>query len=83
MPHIIHDLVTQPTYSRAIRYSGKQKKLKESNMLTEVDIQRIMAAKRQLTESVADATDYELIDDIEVFEMEDEDTPNSEINGLM
>ena len=52
-------------------------------MLTEVDIERIMAAKQQLTEPVVDEADYDLIEDFEVFEMHDEDTPISETNGLM
>jgi len=52
-------------------------------MLTEVDIKRIMAAKKQLIESIVDDTDYEMIDDIEVLEMQDEDTPITETNGLM
>ncbi len=52
-------------------------------MLTEVDIERIMAAKRQLTESVIDADEYELIDDIEIVETQDEDTPITETNGLI
>jgi hypothetical protein len=52
-------------------------------MLTEVDIERIMAAKQQLTESVVDETDYDLIDDFEVNEIQEEDTPVSETNGLM
>lgn len=53
-------------------------------MLTEVDIQRIMAVKRQLTESVVDENEYELIDDIEALELlDDEDTPVSETNGLI
>lgn len=52
-------------------------------MLTEVDIERIMAAKRQLAESVADNSDYELVDDDEFFELMDEDIPVTETNGLM
>ena len=52
-------------------------------MLTEVDIERIMAAKRQLTESVMEEVDCELIDDLELFEIKDEDTPITETNGLM
>lgn len=52
-------------------------------MLTEVDIQRIMAAKWQLTESVMDDGEYELIDDIEIIESQDEDTPITETNGLI
>ena len=52
-------------------------------MLTEVDIERIMAAKQQLTESVVDEADLNLIDDFEVFEMLEEDTPISETNALM
>lgn len=52
-------------------------------MLTEVDIERIMAAKRQLTESIADDIDFDLVDADEVFEILDDDTPVSETNGLM
>ena len=52
-------------------------------MLTEVDIERIMAAKRQLAESVADNSDFELIDDVEFFELIDDDIPVTETNGLM
>jgi len=52
-------------------------------VLTEVDIERIMATKRQLTESMVDNTNFELIDDIEVLEGQDDDTPVSETNGLM
>jgi len=52
-------------------------------MLTEVDIERIMAAKRQLTESVAYDSDCELVDDAEFFELLDDDIPVSETNGLI
>jgi hypothetical protein len=52
-------------------------------MLTEVDIERIMASKRQLAESVADEGDYELLEDDEVFQILEEDLPVSETNGLM
>ena len=52
-------------------------------MLTEVDIERIMSAKIQLSESVAENTDFDCIDEIEIFEMLDEDPPVSETNGLM
>jgi hypothetical protein len=52
-------------------------------MLTEVDIERIMATKRQLAESVADERDFELIEDDEVFQLLEEDLPVSETNGLM
>ena len=52
-------------------------------MLTEVDIERIMAAKRQLAESVADDSDFELVDDAEFFELMDDDIPVTETNGLM
>ena len=52
-------------------------------MLTEVDIERIMAAKRQLAEAVADNRDFELIDDAEFFELMDDDIPVTETNGLM
>ena len=52
-------------------------------MLTEVDIERIMAAKRQLTESVNDDGEYELLDDIEIVETQEEDTPITDTNGLI
>jgi len=52
-------------------------------MLTEVDIERIMAAKRQLTESIVDDSDFDLIIDDEIFEIIDDDIPVSETNGLM
>ena len=52
-------------------------------MLTEVDIERIMAAKRQLAESVAVDSDFELVDDTEFFELMDDDTPVTETNGLI
>ena len=52
-------------------------------MLTEVDIERIMATKKQFTESVVDDSDLELIGHIEVVEMQDDDTPISETNGLI
>jgi hypothetical protein len=52
-------------------------------MLTEADIERIMAAKWQLPESALDDGDYELIDDIEIVEPQEEDTPITETNGLI
>ncbi len=52
-------------------------------MLTEVDIERIMATTQQLAESVADDRDFDLVEDDEVFQMLDEDLPVSETNGLM
>ena len=52
-------------------------------MLTEVDIERIMAAKRQLAESVADDSQFDLLEDDEVIEIFDDDAPISETNGLM
>ena len=52
-------------------------------MLTEVDIERIMAAKWQLTEAMMDDGEYELIDDIEIIESQEEDTPITETNGLI
>ena len=42
-----------------------------------------MAAKRQLAEYVADDSDFELIDDTEIFELMDDDIPVTETNGLM
>jgi hypothetical protein len=52
-------------------------------MLTEIDIQRIMSSKRELTESIADNIELEQLDDFEVIETMDEDTPITETNGLM
>ena len=52
-------------------------------MLTEVDIERIMAAKRQLAESIVDESTFELIDEFEEIEDYEEDTPVTETNGLM
>ena len=52
-------------------------------MLTKIDIERIMEAKTQLAESIADDSDLELIINDEIFEMIDEDIPISETNGLM
>ena len=52
-------------------------------MLTEVDIERIMAAKTQLAESIADDCDFDLIIDDEILETMDDDFPVSETNGLM
>ncbi len=52
-------------------------------MLTEVDIERIMAAKRQLAESIADDNTVDLIIEDEIFEMMEDDIPVSETNGLM
>jgi len=52
-------------------------------MLNEVDIERIMAVQKQLAESVADDGDFELIEDTEILESMDNDTPVSETNGLM
>jgi hypothetical protein len=50
-------------------------------MLTEVDIERIMAAKKQLAESVVEEADRDLIDDTELFEVQEEDLPISETTG--
>ena len=57
--------------------------IQERTMLTEVDIERIMAAKMQLAESVADDIEFDLFDNDEFFEIPDDDTPVSETNGLM
>ena len=56
--------------------------IQETNMLTEVDIERIMAAKRQLAESIVNDADYDTVDDEELFEILDDDSV-SETNGLM
>jgi hypothetical protein len=60
-----------------------QEKTQEIAMLTEVDILRIMEAKTQLCESIADDSDLDPIIDDEIFEMMDDDIPVSETNGLM
>lgn len=53
-------------------------------MLTEIDIERIMSAKKQLAESIADNREFDLIvDDDDYFEIMDDDIPVSETNGLM
>ena len=53
-------------------------------MLTEVDIERIMAAKRQLAESIASDDHIDTVDDGEIIEMIDEnDSAVTETNGLM
>lgn len=52
-------------------------------MLTEVDIKRIMSTKIQLSEAIAEETDIDCIDEIEFLEMQDEDAPVSETNGLI
>lgn len=81
-PHKIHQSVTQPTHPGSIKHVDNYI-TQEKNMLTEVDIERIMAAKRQLAESVADDSDFELVDDAEIFELMDDDIPVTETNGLM
>lgn len=83
MPYIIHDFVTEPTYLKSKTMVTNKETIQEKTMLTEVDIERIMSAEKQLAESIADATEFDLIDDIEVIEMLDEDIPVSETNGLM
>ncbi len=55
----------------------------EKNMLTEVDIERIMAAKRQLAESIADESEFEFTEEDSEIQVFEEDTPVTEINGLM
>lgn len=52
-------------------------------MLTEVDIKRIMSTQIRLSEAVAEDADIDCIDEIELLEMQDEDAPISETNGLM
>jgi hypothetical protein len=52
-------------------------------MLTEVDIERIMATRQQLAESVADVSDFDLVEVEEVFDLLEDDLPVSETNGLM
>jgi hypothetical protein len=60
-----------------------QETTQEITMLTEVDILRIMAAKTQLAESIIDDSDFDPINDDEIFEMMDDDIPVTETNGLM
>ena len=52
-------------------------------MLTEVDIKRIMSTQMQLSDALADETDIDCIGEIELLEMQEEDTPVSETNGLI
>ena len=53
-------------------------------MLTEVDMERIMAAKRQLAESIASDDHIDTLDDSEIIEMlEENDGAVTETNGLM
>jgi hypothetical protein len=56
-------------------------------MLTEIDIERIMAAQKQLTESLADICDsaemQDLICEEDLFEISDYELSVSETNGLM
>jgi hypothetical protein len=52
-------------------------------MLTEVDIERIMASKQQLAESIADETGFDLVNDDEAYQMLEQDLSVSETNGLM
>jgi hypothetical protein len=61
----------------------KIQETQENNMLTEVDIERIMAAKRQLAESIADDNTFDMIIEDEIYEMLEDDIPVSETNGLM
>ena len=51
-------------------------------MLTEVDIERIMYSKQQLAESVADESDFDLVEEVVLLLLED-DLAVSETNGLM
>ena len=61
-----------------------EKQMKETPMLTEVDIERIMAAKRQLAESIASDDHLDTLDDAEISEMiEENDCAVTETNGLM
>lgn len=55
----------------------------EKNMLTEVDIERIMAAKRHLAESIADESEFEFTEEDNEIQVFEEDTPVTETNGLM
>ena len=82
-PRNIHIDVTEGTHFRAIKHGDRYKNLKGHVMLTEVDIGCIMAARQQLTESAIEDADCDLIDDLEIFVMQEEDPPISETNGLM
>ena len=83
MPHIIHDFVTKPTYVESIKHGDNPRNIQEKTMLTEVDIERIMTAKTQLAESIADDSDFDLIIDDKILEIMDDDIPVSETNGMM
>ena len=52
-------------------------------MLTEVDIERIMYSKQQLAESVADESNFNLVEVEEVLDLLEDDLSVSETNGLM
>ena len=61
-----------------------EKQIKETPMLTEVDMERIMAAKRRLAESIASDDHIDIRDDSEIIEMLEEiDSAVTETNGLM
>ena len=47
----------------------------EKNMLTEVDIERIMAAKKQLAESIAEESEFEFTEEDNEIQVFEEDTP--------
>lgn len=52
-------------------------------MLTEVDIERIMAAKRRLAESLAEESEFDFIEENDDTGTYEEDAPVTETNGLM
>ena len=52
-------------------------------MLTEIDIERIMAAKRQLAESIAEESEFEFTEENYELQVFEEDAPVTETNGLM
>jgi hypothetical protein len=82
-PHILHDYVIKPTFPWPIKHGDKSRNTEETVMLTEVDIERIMAAKTRLAESVADDSELDLVIDDEIFELMGDDSLVSETNGLM
>jgi len=50
-------------------------------MLTEVDIQRIMEAKHRLAETLAEPVHYTLLNEVELFEMPDNEPSIYELQG--
>jgi hypothetical protein len=50
-------------------------------MLTEIDIQRIMEAKHQLTETLSEPVEYVLLKDDEVYEKTEDELSIYELQG--